>query len=221
MNELAKAFCEEMLACGVLQFGDFTLKSGAQSPYFFQLGEMFTNGQHLRSLGDFYAKTICEREIFDSFDVLFGSAYKGIPIAVATGTSLHNQGIRKDVAFNRKEAKTHGEGGWLIGAEVEGKKVLIVDDVISDGTEKRNSTNLVEQAGGDVVGVLIGLDRAETPREIRNDLPYIQLTESTEGTPLYSIAHLDDVIELVRDSDQFEKTLVTSMMTYRQEIATY
>ena len=220
MKELAKNFCEAMLAAGVLRFGDFTLKSGRNSPYFFQLGEMFKNGQELTKLGGFYADAIVAKSLQNSFDVLFGAAYKGIPIVIATGIALTQRGYQKQVAFNRKEEKDHGEGGWVIGAELQGKRALIVDDLITDGSEKRNAARLVQRSGGTVSGVLIGLHRAETSLRCVDGTYYLDQIEDQQPIPLYSIAHLDDVIKLVRHSNQFGDETLHAMKSYRSALAT-
>ena len=218
MTSLAKEFCQEMLAREVLRFGDFTLKSGRQTPYFFQFGEMFKNGRDLSTLGDFYARAILELNIEDSFDVLYGAAYKGIPIAVATSIALHGHGVLKDASFNRKEMKAHGEGGWLIGAGLAHKKVLILDDVITDGEQKLEAARLIESAGGEVKGILIGLDRAEASLDSIDGLPQFQISDSGSSVPLYSIAHFDDVVALLRDSDGFDESIVQSMLDYQTSI---
>lgn len=218
MSDLAQAFCRATLDAGVLRFGDFTLKSGRKSPYFFQLGEMFTNGTKLTELGDLYAAAVLQLKLEDEFDVVFGAAYKGIPIAIATATALTDRGIVKEVAFNRKEEKEHGEKGWLVGANLAQKRVLIVDDVVTDGAEKRHAARLVEEAGGTVRGVLIGLDRAESGFEMKDGLPQLDFSETGNSIPIYSVAHLNDVIELLRDSDEFSEQTVQAMLDYRESI---
>ena len=218
MKDLAHSFCREMLESGVLLFGDFTLKSGRQSPYFFQLGEMFTNSVSLTRLGELYATGILEQGLQDSFDVFFGSAYKGIPIAIATATALQRKGYPKEVSFNRKEEKAHGEGGLLIGAELAGKRVLIVDDVITDGTEKQHSAKLVRANGGRLFGILIGLNRADIQLKQLGSTYYLEETGTDNLIPIYSLAHLDDVVSFIRNSDQFDDELAQAMLAYRHSL---
>ena len=150
-------FIQLALECDVLKFGDFTLKSGRQSPYFFNAG-MFHTGDALQKLGDFYAQAILDSKI--AFQNLFGPAYKGIPLASATAISLSRQGINSAVTFNRKEKKDHGEGGQLIGAPLTGK-TIIIDDVITAGTAFREAQTLITENGGEVAAVVIALDRCE------------------------------------------------------------
>lgn len=150
-------FIQLALECDVLKFGDFTLKSGRQSPYFFNAG-MFHTGDALQKLGDFYAQAILDSKI--AFQNLFGPAYKGIPLASATAISLSRQGINSAVTFNRKEKKDHGEGGQLIGAPLTGK-TIIIDDVITAGTAFREAQALITENGGEVAAVVIALDRCE------------------------------------------------------------
>lgn len=220
MSDLARDFCRAMLDAEVLRFGEFTLKSGRQSPYFFQLGEMFKDGRKLTELGSLYAAAILELKLENAFDVVFGAAYKGIPIAIATSVALQSQGYEKEVAFNRKEEKEHGERGWLIGAELTDKRVLIVDDVVTDGAEKRHAARLVGEAGGTVKGVLIGLDRAESGFALKDGIPQLNLSDTDESIPIYSVAHLDDVIRLLGSSDQFSQQTVQRMLDYRDSILT-
>lgn len=150
-------FIKLAVQCGALKFGDFTLKSGRKSPYFFNVG-MFYHGDSLRLLGEYYAAVILENNI--PFDNLFGPAYKGLPIATATAIALSNRGINKTVTFNRKEEKDHGEGGVLIGAPLSGD-TIIIDDVITAGTAFREAKSLITANGGRVKAVIIALDRCE------------------------------------------------------------
>ena len=180
-----------MIRQGVLRFGDFELKSGRRSPYFFNLGDV-SQGPELAELGGFYADAIQASGL--EFDVLFGPAYKGIPIAVAAAVALARQGRAVGAAFNRKEAKAHGEGGALIGAPLEGR-VLMVDDVVSDGTAKAEAAAIIEAAGARLVGIVIALDRQEI--SARGQTAAERLKDRL-GVPVLSIAALVDVIAHLR-----------------------
>ena len=188
MKAYQKEFIEFALSKNVLKFGQFTLKSGRTSPYFFNAG-LFNTGGDLARLGRFYAAALADSNI--EFDVLFGPAYKGIPIATTTAVALadhHNIDI--PYCFNRKEAKTHGEGGNLVGSELTGK-IMLVDDVITAGTAIRESMNIIEQHGAELSGVLIALDRQEKGK---GELSAIQEVERDFGTKVISIVTLADLI---------------------------
>ena len=172
----------------VLQFGDFVLKSGRRSPYFFNLGAINT-GTAIQRLGEAYAGRI--RQLDVDFDLLFGPAYKGIPIAVATAEALARDGHNVGWAFNRKEAKDHGEGGRFVGADIRGR-VLLVDDVLTAGTALREAAGLVKAAGGELVGVLIALDRQELTASGETA---VMALAAELGLPVASILSLQDVIE--------------------------
>lgn len=185
----ALAFVAEMIAHDVLTFGDFVLKSGRRSPYFFNLGAI-ADGAGLDALGSAYAATAMGLPAPP--EVVFGPAYKGIPIAVATAIALareHGRGV--GAAFNRKEAKTHGEGGMLVGASLANRHVVIVDDVVTDGTAKREAVELVTAAGGTVVGIVLALDRQEPAGS--GTLTAVQALGHSFGVPVRSVATLDDV----------------------------
>uniref|UniRef100_UPI003D2D6D37 orotate phosphoribosyltransferase n=1 Tax=Methylophaga lonarensis TaxID=999151 RepID=UPI003D2D6D37 len=188
MKAYQQQFIDFALSTGVLRFGQFTLKSGRISPYFFNSG-LFNSGASLARLGRFYAQTIVESGI--AFDVLFGPAYKGIPLASTTAVALadHHQ---RDVpyVFNRKEAKDHGEGGQLVGAPLNGK-VLIIDDVISAGTSVRESVEIIRAAGAEPAGVVIALDRQERGK---GQMSAIQEVEQQHGIPVISIISLNDLL---------------------------
>ena len=159
MTTLADQFIQFALNENVLKFGDFKLKSGRLSPYFFDLGEI-CSGTALLELGRFYADAITRSGL--EFEVIFGPAYKGIPLASITATCLHQgHGIDKGVAYNRKEPKGHGEGGQLVGASLKGNRVLILDDVITAGTAVRQALALIRDAGGTAIGVAVCFDREE------------------------------------------------------------
>ena len=189
MQPYKQQFIRFCLELGVLRFGEFTLKSGRVSPYFFNAG-LFNTGGAMLELGRFYASALVESRV--EYDMLFGPAYKGIPLVTATATALADRhGIDKPLAFNRKEAKDHGEGGSIVGAPLSGR-VLIVDDVITAGTAIRESETLIEAAGARPAGVLIALDRQERGRGERSA---VQEVEETMGVPVISIIGLADLIE--------------------------
>ena len=184
-----QVFLQTALDRGVLRFGEFTLKSGRQSPYFFNMGRI-DSGASLAAVGAAYADTIVSNAI--GFDMLFGPAYKGIPLAAATAIALAS-GHGRDVpwAYNRKEAKDHGEGGSLVGAPLTGR-VLIVDDVITAGTAVRESLGLIRAAGAEVAGVLVALDRQERGQ---GALSATQELAREQGVPVFAIVGLADLLE--------------------------
>ena len=181
----------------VLKFGEFTLKSGRLSPYFFNLGALDT-GAALAQLGAAYADLIIEAKL--PTELLFGPAYKGIPIATAAAVALAARGLDLGVAYNRKEAKDHGEGGRLVGADVAGRSALLVDDVLTAGTAMREAVGLVQDAGGQIGGVIIALDRQEIVTlgqdgSAQNQATAVQtLAAELGGTPVLSILTLQDVM---------------------------
>lgn len=189
MRPHQKEFIDLILDRGVLRFGEFTLKSGRASPYFFNAG-LINDGASLAKLGACYAEALLEANA--GFDMLFGPAYKGIPLATATAIALaQHHGRNVPVAFNRKEAKSHGETGTLIGAPLAGR-VLIVDDVITAGTAVRESIGLIRAAGASPAGVLVALDRQERGQ---GRLSAVQEVQTTFGIPVVRIIALDDLIE--------------------------
>jgi orotate phosphoribosyltransferase len=194
MHDYQRELLTTALDAGVLKFGRFTLKSGRESPYFFNAG-LFDTGRSLASVGRCYAAAVVASGI--EFDMLFGPAYKGIPLAAALAIALHD-GHGRDLpfAFNRKEAKDHGEGGVLVGAPLRGR-VLIVDDVITAGTSVRESVALIEAAGAGVAGVAIALDRRE--RADQADRSAVQEVERRFGIPVVSIADLNHLLDLLGD----------------------
>jgi orotate phosphoribosyltransferase len=193
MNDNAKSFLEFAIRVGALRFGSFTLKSGRRSPYFFNAGQ-FSTGASLDELGRYYAAAILEWG--GAFDVVFGPAYKGIPLACATAIALA-RATGRDIpwAFNRKEAKDHGEGGSTVGASLAGR-VLILDDVISAGTSVNESLRLIRAAGAQPAGVFIALDRRERGAGTRTALREI---EDDIGIPVRAVASLSDLIELLSE----------------------
>jgi len=194
MKPYQQQFIEFALATGVLRFGSFTLKSGRVSPYFFNSG-LFNTGASLARLGQFYAQAIVESAL--EFDVLFGPAYKGIPLASTTVVALaeHHQ---RDIpyVFNRKEVKDHGEGGQLVGAALTGK-ILIIDDVISAGTSVRESVDIIKADNATPAGVIIALDRQEKGQ---TDLSAIQQVEMDHQIPVISIICLEDLLTYLADN---------------------
>jgi len=203
-------FIEFALSRQVLKFGSFTLKSGRTSPYFFNAG-LFNTGGDLAKLGRFYAAAIQDSGI--EFDVLFGPAYKGIPIATTTAVALaeHHQ---RDIpyCFNRKEAKTHGEGGNLVGSALQGR-ILLVDDVITAGTAIRESMQIIQAQGAELAGVLIALDRQERGQ---GELSAIQEVERDFGTRVISIIGLNDLINYLQGKPELAEHL-DAVTAYRAQ----
>jgi orotate phosphoribosyltransferase len=210
MKPYQHQFIEFALQTGVLRFGSFTLKSGRISPYFFNSG-LFNTGASLARLGRFYAQAITESEL--DYDVLFGPAYKGIPLAATTVVALADQ-YQRDVPyiFNRKEAKDHGEGGQLVGAELTGK-VLIIDDVISAGTSVRESVDIIKAANAKPAGVIIALDRQEQGLDTRSA---IQEVEQEHQIPVISIINLNDLLDYLENDENLADHL-EAVKAYRQQ----
>ena len=209
MLDYQKQFIHYALDCGVLKFGEFQLKSGRISPYFFNTG-LFNTGAQLDKLGQFYAQTLINANV--AVDVLYGPAYKGIPL-VST-TSIAYSRLNKDIpfAFNRKEAKDHGEGGTLVGAPLQGN-VWILDDVITAGTSVRESVEIIRGAGATVAGVVIALDRQEKGQ---NQMSAVQEVSQQFGIPVLAIISLAEIIEFIeQDSDFIDKLTIIS--SYRQQ----
>ncbi len=200
-------FIEAMIDRGVLEFGDFTLKSGRKSPYFFNLGHI-SDGPGLAALGDAYAE--CIRREFDDVDVIFGPAYKGIPIAVATATSLARD-KSVGVAYNRKEAKDHGEGGSLVGAALDGQRIVVVDDVMTAGTAVREATQLISDAGGVLAGVAVALDRQEIAQD---DRTAVEVVGNDLGVPVVAVTNLESVMTFLREGQEYRDTL-SALDAYR------
>jgi orotate phosphoribosyltransferase len=193
MREYQKEFLDFAIQTGVLRFGEFTLKSGRVSPYFFNSG-LFNTGKALAKLGRYYAAALEESGM--EYDLLFGPAYKGIPLVATIGVALADH-HDKDLpySFNRKEAKDHGEGGTIVGAELAGR-VLIVDDVISAGTSVRESVELIKAAGATPAGVMIALNRQERGQ---GELSAIQEVARDYGMPVQGIVNLDDLFSYIKD----------------------
>lgn len=195
-------------ASGVLRFGEFKTKAGRLSPYFFNAGQ-FNDGAALAKLADYYAQAILSSGL--AFDMLFGPAYKGIPLVAASAMKLAERGRNCPFAFNRKEAKEHGEGGTLIGAPLAGR-VLIIDDVISAGTSVRESVDIIRHAGATPVGVAIAIDRQERGS---GTLSAVQEVELSLGLPVIAVARLTDVIDYLAGQPTFAPSLAT-VRRYRE-----
>lgn len=201
------AFIRLALDCNVLTFGDFTLKSGRQSPYFFNAG-LFYQGHALRQLGQFYAQTLIRHHI--DFQHLFGPAYKGLPLATTTAVALSELGVDTTVTFNRKEVKSHGEGGKLIGAPLTGNTVII-DDVITAGTAFREALHLIQEQGAHVTAVIIALDRCERGETRQSTLAEIQ----QQGIQVLSLITLFDLIDYL--SRHGEQDHVLRLQHYQEQ----
>ncbi|MEW6163639.1 MAG: orotate phosphoribosyltransferase [Pseudomonadota bacterium] len=206
--DFSRDFIAFACAQGVLRFGEFKTKAGRLSPYFFNAG-LFNDGASLARLGDYYAQAILAAGI--GFDMLFGPAYKGIPLVAATAMALSARGRNLPYAFNRKEAKDHGEGGTLIGAPLAGR-VLIVDDVISAGTSVRESVDIIRAAGAAPAGVAIAIDRQERGTGV---LSAVQEVEQSIGMPVIAVARLTDVIAYLAGQPALEDNLA-AVRRYRE-----
>jgi len=210
MRAYKKEFIDLALELGVLRFGEFTLKSGRVSPYFFNAG-LFSTGYAAARLGRFYAAAIAEADI--GFDVIFGPAYKGIPLAALTAASLaEHYDIDVPYCYNRKEAKAHGEGGSVVGAQLAGR-VLIVDDVITAGTAVRDAYQVITSSGASIAGLAISLDRQERGR---GSLSAVQELKSSLGIPVISIVQLDDLIDILEESVDYAQHL-DPVLAYRRK----
>lgn len=210
MNDFRSDFIALALRHEALRFGDFTLKSGRRSPYFFNAGA-FCGGAAFAALGRCYAAAIAASEV--EFDMLFGPAYKGIPLAVATAVAMARDGGRDiPCAFNRKEVKDHGEGGALIGAPLRGR-VLVIDDVITAGTAVRAAAGLIRGAGAGIAGVVLGLDREE--RGNGDDSAVAELSRELDA-PVFSIARFDDIVRYLETSAELNAYL-PALRSYRNE----
>ncbi len=210
MKPYQQEFIQLALTCKAITFGKFTLKSGRNSPYFFNAGR-FQSGQALAQLGRFYAACLSEAEL--EFDLIFGPAYKGIPLAAATAIALADHyGRDLPYCFNRKEVKQHGEGGSLVGAPLNGR-VVIVDDVITAGTAVREVLSIIEQAGAQPAAIVIGLDRQE--KGLGQESAIAEL-ERTTGVPVLSIVKLDDIMAYLA-ADSRQQDILKQIELYRDE----
>ena len=209
MHDYQREFIRFAIASQVLRFGTFTLKSGRESPYFFNAG-LFASGGALARLGRYYAAAIVESGI--GFDMLFGPAYKGIPLVAATAVALaKHHGVEMPYCYNRKEAKDHGEGGVIVGAPLAGR-VLIIDDVISAGTSVRASLELIEAAGAEAAGVAIALDRQERGT---GALSAVQQVEREYGLPVAAIVRLEQLVEFLGEDPAMAEPLA-AIQAYRE-----
>jgi orotate phosphoribosyltransferase len=210
MQPFKHEFLDLALELGILRFGEFTLKSGRVSPYFFNAG-LFNTGYAAAKLGRYYSAAITDSEI--EFDMLFGPAYKGIPLVTLSASALaEHWDVDVPYAFNRKEAKAHGEGGSIVGAPLSGK-VLIVDDVVTAGTAVRDAVEIIKAAGAEVAGLVIALDRQEVGQGTSSA---IQEIEKTLGVPVVSILQLDDLIDMLEDSTEHGEFL-GPVLEYRKK----
>jgi orotate phosphoribosyltransferase len=193
MKDYQREFLRFALDAGVLRFGEFTLKSGRHSPYFFNAG-LFDTGARLARLGRYYAHAIMDSGI--AFDLLYGPAYKGIPLAAVTVAALaDHHGLDLPYAFNRKEAKDHGEGGNIVGSPLQGR-ILIIDDVISAGTSVRESVDIIRGHGAEPAGVVIALDRQEKGQDERSAVAQV---EAELGIPVAAIVRLNQLVEFLSE----------------------
>jgi len=207
MSNFSQDFIRFAVQQKVLRFGEFQTKAGRLSPYFFNAG-LFNDGDSLRNLSQFYAQAILASEL--PFDMLFGPAYKGIPLAAGTAIALAEQGRNIPYCYNRKEAKDHGEGGTMVGAPLQGR-VLIIDDVISAGTSVRESIELIRAAGAEPCGVVIALDRMERGQ---GELSAVQEVERNYGIPAVSIAGVDDLLGYLQAEPEMVQNL-SAVQAYR------
>jgi len=209
MQAYKSEFIDLCLELGVLKFGEFTLKSGRKSPYFFNAG-LFNTGYAAARVGRYYAEAIARAKL--DIDMLFGPAYKGIPLVALTAAALaEHQDVDCPFAFNRKEAKAHGEGGSIVGAPIDGR-VLIIDDVITAGTAVREAVSIIEAVGGEVAGLAISLDRQERGQGERSA---VQEIEDELGVPVVSIVKLDDLVDRLESAAELDEHL-DAVLAYRE-----
>ena len=196
---------------GALKFGEFELKSGRVSPYFFNMG-LFSTGQALKNIGDFYASALEESDI--EFDMLFGPAYKGIPLASVMSASLFmNHDKNVPFVYNRKEKKDHGEGGRIVGPPLSGK-IVIVDDVITAGTAIKEASQIIRETGAEISGIIIAIDRQEKGA---GEYSAVQEASSKLGVPVISIVNLDQILAFVKNSSSELEDHVEAIESYRKE----
>ena len=210
MRAFKQEFLDLALELGALRFGEFTLKSGRNSPYFFNAG-LFSSGYAAAKISRYYASAIADSEV--EFDMFFGPAYKGIPlVALAAAALAEHHDIDVPYAFNRKESKGHGEGGSIVGAPLAGK-VMIVDDVVTAGTAVREAHQIIAAAGAHAAGLVISLDRQEIGRDARSA---VQEIEQTLGIPVISIIKLENLIDMLEESTEYADFL-EPVLEYRKK----
>ena len=212
MSDFSQQFIQFAIQKQVLRFGEFKTKAGRLSPYFFDAG-LFNDGESLMKLGEFYSASIDKSGI--QFDMLFGPAYKGIPLAASIAIAFYRQNRNLPFAFNRKESKDHGEGGSVVGAPLQGR-VLIIDDVISAGTSVRESVDLIKASGATPCGVAIALDRQERGT---GSLSAVEEVKKTMGIPVCSIANLEMLIKYLQNQPHMAQNLA-AIERYRSEYGT-
>ncbi|WP_448508196.1 orotate phosphoribosyltransferase [Immundisolibacter sp.] len=213
MEVYQREFFEFAIGSGVLKFGQFTLKSGRNSPYFFNAG-LFNSGASLRRLGSFYAAALVRSGL--AFDMLFGPAYKGIPLVAATAIALAGEhGRDVPFAFDRKEAKDHGEGGVIVGAPLVGR-VVVVDDVISSGLSVQHSAGLIGAAGAELAGVLVALDRQERGQGACSAVAEVK---ARHGVPVIAVAGLDQLVQYLEKEDSQSTAVAAAIRAYRAQYA--
>ncbi|VAW69088.1 Orotate phosphoribosyltransferase [hydrothermal vent metagenome] len=209
MKDYQKNFIELALQYEVLKFGEFTLKSGRHSPYFFNAG-LFNTGKALAEMGRCYAQAIVESGV--EYDVLFGPAYKGIPLVAVTAMAMQiDHGLDVSYAFNRKEVKDHGEGGAIVGSKIEGR-VLILDDVITAGTAIREAIDIIDHNNGTAIGVMIALDRQEKGKGERSA---VQELQDDYGLDVFNIIGMEQLIQFLKDRGDEE--MLDAMQFYRTQ----
>lgn len=213
MKPYQKAFIKFCLENGALKFGEFKLKSGRISPYFFNAG-MFSDGVAFSNLAKFYSAAVNEGFARTDYDLLFGPAYKGITLATVTSMGLAEMGFNVPVCFNRKEAKDHGEGGVMIGAPLKDKKALLIDDVITAGTTIREAVEIAKREAGVLVGIVIALNRQEIG--LKSELSAIQEVEKEFGLKVASIVSRDDLIEYLQETPELAQYL-PAMLAYKAD----
>ena len=211
MENYKQKFIEMSIQIGALKFGEFELKSGRVSPYFFNMG-LFSAGQAIKNIGDFYASALEESNI--EFDMLFGPAYKGIPLTSVMSASLF-MNHDKDVPFvyNRKEKKDHGEGGQIVGPSLSGK-IVIVDDVITAGTAIKEASQIIREAGAEISGIIIAIDRQEKGA---GEYSAVQEVSSKLGVPVISIVNLDQILAFVKNNSSEFEDHAEAIENYRKE----
>ena len=215
MENYQHNFIEFIIQENALRFGEFTLKSGRKSPYFFNIGHLYS-GDALAKLGQYYALTLTHNRC--QFDVLFGPAYKGIPLAVATAIQLTEQyQINIPYSFNRKEAKAHGEGGLVVGAALEHRKAWIIDDVITAGDAKKEAIHFIQNNGGTPAGIIIALDRQEKAQD--SQFSAVQLLAQAHHIPVLSIVTLNDVITYLKTVPSHQ-SVVENLLAYQKQYGT-